>query len=62
MRARCWSRNPGGGGGFRQLAGTMDLAGTESNDRERLGDYYLYPLAERTTIANAQQKQVSFPM
>jgi hypothetical protein len=52
----------GGGGGFRQLAGTMDLAGTESNDRERLGDYYLYPLAERTTIANAQQKQVSFPM
>ena len=52
--------NPGGGGGFRQLTGTMDSAGTESNDRERLGDYYLYPLAERTTIANAQQKQVSF--
>jgi hypothetical protein len=25
-----------------------------------LGDYYLYPLGERTTIANAQQKQVSF--
>ena len=40
--------------------GTIDEAGTESNDRERLGDYYLYPLAERTTIANAQQKQVSF--
>jgi hypothetical protein len=35
-------------------------AGTESADRERLGDYYLYPLAERTTIAQAQQKQVSF--
>ena len=52
--------NPGGGGGFRQLGGAMDSAGTESNDRERLGDYYLYPLAERTTIANAQQKQVSF--
>jgi len=52
--------NPGGGGGFRQLAGTMDSAGTESSNRERLGDYYLYPLAERTTIANAQQKQVSF--
>lgn len=52
--------NPGGGGGFRQLTGSMDSAGTESNDRERLGDYYLYPLAERTTIANAQQKQVSF--
>ena len=40
--------------------GTIDEAGTESNDRERLGDYYLYPLGERTTIANAQQKQVSF--
>ncbi len=52
--------NPGGGGGFRQMTGAMDSAGTESNDRERLGDYYLYPLAERTTIANAQQKQVSF--
>lgn len=52
--------NPGGGGGFRRLSGAMDSAGTESNDRERLGDYYLYPLAERTTIANAQQKQVSF--
>lgn len=35
-------------------------AGTESGDRERLGDFYLYPLAERTTIANMQTKQVSF--
>ena len=53
--------NPAGGGGsFRQLGRGMDSAGTESNERERLGDYYLYPLAERTTIANAQQKQVSF--
>ncbi|WP_425057477.1 DUF4139 domain-containing protein [Sphingopyxis panaciterrae] len=52
--------NPGGGGGFGQMNGAMDSAGTESNNRERLGDYYLYPLAERTTIANAQQKQVSF--
>ncbi len=34
--------------------------GTESGTRERLGDYYLYPLAERTTIANLQTKQVSF--
>jgi hypothetical protein len=55
--------NPNQGGG-RQSYGdadeTIDEAGTESNDRERLGDYYLYPLAERTTIANAQQKQVSF--
>ncbi|WP_447749990.1 DUF4139 domain-containing protein [Sphingopyxis fribergensis] len=52
--------SPGGGGGFSQMTGAMDSAGTESNNRERLGDYYLYPLAERTTIANAQQKQVSF--
>jgi hypothetical protein len=35
-------------------------AGTESGTRERLGDYYLYPLAERTTIANMQTKQVNF--
>ena len=39
---------------------TLVQAGTESGSRERLGDYYLYPLAERTTIANAQTKQVSF--
>lgn len=36
------------------------VPGTETADRERLGDYYLYPLSERTTIANAQTKQVSF--
>lgn len=34
--------------------------GTESGTRERLGDYYLYPLPQRTTIATAQTKQVSF--
>lgn len=34
--------------------------GTESADREQIGDFYLYPLKARTTIANAQQKQVSF--
>jgi hypothetical protein len=38
----------------------LEQAGTESGSRERLGDYYLYPLAERTTIANLQTKQVSF--
>jgi hypothetical protein len=36
------------------------VPGTETADRERLGDYYLYPLPGRTTIANAQTKQVSF--
>jgi hypothetical protein len=38
----------------------LQEAGTESGSRERLGDFYLYPLAERTTIANLQTKQVSF--
>ena len=59
--------NPNNGGGRRNVqmprnggTGMIDEAGTESNDRERLGDYYLYPLTERTTISNAQQKQVSF--
>lgn len=56
--------NPNAGGGRRGLGRLGDTvieeAGTETGERERLGDFYLYPLAERTTIANAQQKQVSF--
>ena len=48
------------GNGYRRGDDTMVEAGTESGTRERLGDYYLYPLAERTTIANLQTKQVSF--
>ncbi|WP_443024573.1 DUF4139 domain-containing protein [Sphingomonas sp. ERG5] len=54
--------NPNRGqGGFSQLGdATLEVAGTETGPREKLGDYYLYPLGERTTIANAQQKQVSF--
>ena len=43
-----------------QPQGQLRQAGTESAGRERLGDFYLYPLPERTTIANAQTKQVSF--
>ncbi|MEG3089068.1 DUF4139 domain-containing protein [Sphingomonas sp. PB4P5] len=39
---------------------TLTEAGTETGTRERLGDYVLYPLPARTTVANAQQKQVSF--
>lgn len=39
---------------------TLVEAGTESGTRERLGDYYLYPLPHRTGIANLQTKQVSF--
>jgi hypothetical protein len=40
--------------------GATRTAGTETSDRERIGDFYIYPLAERTTIANRQTKQVSF--
>lgn len=35
-------------------------AGREGGSRPQLGDYYLYPLAQHTTIANNQTKQVSF--
>ena len=38
----------------------MVRPGTESADREQVGDFYLYPIEERTTIANNQTKQVSF--
>lgn len=51
---------PGGGAGYNPRRGGIRQAGTETSDRERLGDYYLYPLPERTTIANRQTKQVSF--
>ncbi|NVE94089.1 DUF4139 domain-containing protein [Altererythrobacter lutimaris] len=50
--------NPGQG--RRNNNRNMVRPGTQSADRERLGDYYLYPISERTTIANAQTKQVSF--
>jgi hypothetical protein len=35
-------------------------AGVEPSGREQLADYYVYPLAAATTIANNQTKQVSF--
>jgi hypothetical protein len=43
-----------------RVRGALQTPGTESGGRERLGDYYLYPLAEPTTIADLQTKQVSF--
>jgi len=49
----------GGSGGRRSSRGLVE-AGTETAERERLGDFYLYPLEGKTTIANAQTKQVSF--
>jgi hypothetical protein len=50
--------SPGGGGGGVRRG--MVRAGTQNSGREQLGDFYLYPITERTTIANAQTKQVSF--
>jgi hypothetical protein len=35
-------------------------AGVEPSAREQLADYYVYPIAQATTIANNQTKQVSF--
>lgn len=40
--------------------GVLRRAGVESSAREQLADYYVYPLAQPTTIANNQTKQVSF--
>lgn len=36
------------------------VAGVEPAKREQLGDFTVYPLAGRTTLADQQQKQVSF--
>jgi len=46
------------GGGRLMVPGNR--MGTQSANRESLGDFYVYPIAGRTTVANAQQKQVSF--
>ncbi len=44
----------------RPQPGGLVQAGTETADRARLGDFYLYPIARPTTVAANQQKQVSF--
>ena len=41
-------------------ATNLRRAGVETSAREQLADYYVYPIAGTTTIANAQSKQVSF--
>lgn len=51
---------PGMGRPMRPLPGGLVQAGTETADRARLGDFYLYPIARPTTVAANQQKQVSF--
>ncbi|TFI58222.1 DUF4139 domain-containing protein [Sphingomonas parva] len=50
----------GGNGGYSGGRRRNFNPGMETPDRESLGDFYLYPLKERTTIANQQTKQVSF--
>ncbi len=47
-------------GGYRQRSTAMQSAGTESGNGERLADYYVYPLPQRTTILANQSKQVGF--
>jgi len=47
-------------GGYSAPRRDLIRPGTETADRERLGDFYLYPISGRTTIANNQTKQVSF--
>ncbi len=44
----------------RRAATAQRSAGTEASDREKLADYYVYPMREPTTIANSQTKQISF--
>ena len=46
---------------FQQRRNTNQRSlGTESSGRQQLGDYYVYPIKQLTTIANNQTKQVSF--
>ena len=52
--------NPSGSRGRGFGGRGLTRAGTETAARERLGDFYLYPITARTTVANAQTKQVSF--
>jgi hypothetical protein len=47
-------------GGYNPPRPPGNRPGAETPGRESLGDFYLYPLKERTTIANQQTKQVSF--
>lgn len=48
------------GQGYRPPPPPGNRPGMQTPGRESLGDFYLYPLKERTTIANQQTKQVSF--
>ncbi|WP_084455481.1 DUF4139 domain-containing protein [Novosphingobium rosa] len=45
---------------FRARTGGLVKAGTQSSEREQLGDYYVYPIDGRTSVAGIQQKQIGF--
>jgi hypothetical protein len=53
-------QNPRFGSRFAPPRPRGNVPGTETGSREQLGDFYVYPIGGRTTIANAQTKQVSF--
>jgi hypothetical protein len=45
---------------MRRNQGNQRSAGIEGSSRQQLGDYYVYPIKQLTTVANNQTKQVSF--
>jgi len=45
---------------FRPGRSVQRQAGSEVSSQQRLGDFYVYPLPERTTVADQQTKQVGF--
>ncbi len=47
-------------GDGRQMQPRGNQPGVETGTHQRVGDFYVYPIDGRTTIANAQTKQVSF--
>jgi hypothetical protein len=57
-------QNGEGNNGFVPRRGVVRSAkvqpGTESGSREQLGDFYIYPIDGRTSVAGIQQKQISF--
>jgi hypothetical protein len=46
--------------GYRPRPQRVERMGTEASEREQLGDFHVYPIVGLHTLANAQQKQVSF--
>jgi hypothetical protein len=49
----------GEGGGYAE-GEVASRVGTEASKQARLSDFYLYPMAKRTTVADNQTKQIGF--